>query len=378
METLIQNFGRDELVRLKLRALYERRGFRRVKTGKFEEYALYVENKNFLETDSIITFMDLDGKLLALKPDVTLSIIKNIPKKAMPAAQKVYYIDEVYRLSPESREYKVHNQIGVELIGDSDGFSNLEIIDLALESLWTINQRFALDISHLGFISGLLSELKLSHRLESALLENIHAKNSWDIAQLLEQAEAPEEKVRQVLLLATLHGGFSKSLAQARELVCNDEMRAAYDELAQMEKLLKSCGANGNVNLDFSVVNDLDYYNGLIFRGYVEGVPTLVLTGGRYDNLMKRMGKHNGAIGFGISLDELGTYLKSGRQYNFDILITYSATCDFAALLAVVRERFAEKQVRLEREGSDLAAAGLTFRQHLRYRDGKLEEVASC
>jgi len=378
MEALTQSFSRDELVLLQLRKLFEQRGFTRVKTGKFEEYALYVENKNFLDTESIITFMDLDGKLMALKPDATLSIVKNVPRKAMAAAQKLYYVDEVYRLATENREYKVHNQIGVELIGADDCCANLEIIDLALESLGLIGERFAMDISHLGFVSGLLADMGLSHRAESMIMDNIHAKNAWDISRILEQEGINGDKRRRILALVELHGGFSESLERARELVCNPRVEEAWQELAQVGCILKNSGC-GSVNMDFSVVNDLDYYNGLIFRGYVEGVPSLVLTGGRYDNLLRRMGKQSRAIGFAVSLDELGVHLKRRGQMDFDLLISYAQDCDFAALLTLVKELNAQgKKVRLEREDSDLSAVGLRYGRHMRYRAGELEEVAPC
>ena len=378
METLTQNFKRDELAELKLRRLYEHHGFCRVKTGKFEEYSLYVENKNFLDTEGMITFMDMDGRLMALKPDATLSVVKNMPKQLAPSTQKLYYMDEVYRLAKESREYKVHRQIGVEIIGESDPCANLEIVDLALDSLAIIGEPFALDISHLGFVSGLLSGMGLSPRMEGQVLENIHAKNSWDVLQLLEQAEVSDEQVAQVLALTSIHGEFTRSLARAKELICNEQMRLAYEELERVASVVDG-GQSGSVNLDFSVISNLDYYNGLIFRGYVEGVPTMVLSGGRYDNLLRKMKRKGCAIGFGISLDILGAYLKRGKRYDWDMLVTYDARSDFAALLALVRKYVGEgKRVRLEREESDLSAAGFTAARHCRFADGKWEEASSC
>ena len=60
-----------------LRSLYEQNGYRRYKMSKFEEYDLYANNKDILESEGIITFTDTNGKLMALKPDVTLSVIRN-------------------------------------------------------------------------------------------------------------------------------------------------------------------------------------------------------------------------------------------------------------------------------------------------------------
>ena len=85
-----------EQIMYRLRGLYERYGYRRFKMSKFEEYDLYVRNKDFLVSDRMITFTDARGILMALKPDVTLSIIKNTrAEEAGP--RKVYYNESVYR-----------------------------------------------------------------------------------------------------------------------------------------------------------------------------------------------------------------------------------------------------------------------------------------
>lgn len=372
LEQETRNMKRDELAALRLRELFERRGFRRVSVGKFEDYSLYVENKNFLNAECVITFMDMDGKLLALKPDVTLSVVKGIQKKPLPTFEKLYYQDEVYRVSRESREYRARSQIGVELLGKVDVFAGIEVLDLALESLAVIGSRYLLDISHLGFVQGLLQEIGLSQTEQSRILSAIHAKNAHDLASVLENAGVDERHKGQVVKLARLHGNLGVTLQEVKALVSGREMKEAYDELRAVSEALDRLGHGANVNLDFSVVNDLDYYNGLIFLGYVQGMPRVALTGGRYDNLMRKMGKESGAIGFAVSLDDLGTHFKGGRSYDFDTLVVYDDDCDFAALLGGAKE-LAEMgiSVRLERYDADISAAGFTYRRLLRFSGGK-------
>lgn len=376
MELAVKNFEPGELVRLKLRGLFERRGFRRVRVNKFEDYALYVDNKNFLDSENIITFMDLDGKLLALKPDVTLSVVRGMPAKELSVPEKLYYTDEVYRLSRENREYKVHKQVGVELIGRSDPFSNVEVVDLALSSLALISGHFILDVSHLGFVSGLLESMDLSHAVKKQVLAGIHCKSGHDVAAVLEQAGVSQEQKNRVLTLCGLHGAFLSVLPQAKELIICEQMQNAYDELLRLGAVMDLGGQARRMNLDFSVVNDLDYYNGLIFSGYVEGIPKVVLTGGRYDNLMKKMGKESGAVGFAVSLDDLNTYLKSGKNHDFDLLVLYLENCDYAALLDCVK-RFNGQglTVRLERGESDLSKAGFSWGKLCRFENNTFSEV---
>jgi len=375
MDLPVKGVSSDELVSTRLRRLFDRRGFRRIRVNKFEDYALYVEYKNFLKSESIITFMDANGKLLALKPDVTLSIVKNMPEKELPALEKLYYVDEVFRLSKENREYKVCNQIGMEIIGGKDSFSNIEAVDLALLSLELISGSFVLDISHLGFLSGLLEQVELPVSLRQQVLDGIHRCSRHDVAAALDAAGTGEAFKNRVLALSGLRGNFFESLPKAKELVNCEQMQEAYEELKQLGEALRNTRLTKHINLDFSVVNDLDYYNGLIFLGYVEGVSKVALTGGRYDNLMRKMGKNNSAVGFAVSLDDLNTYLNTGKKFDFDVLITYSGNSDYARLLAIAEEMTAQGlSVRLENVHSDLESAGFTFEKRYTYADGRIEE----
>ena len=136
----------------RLRGLYEKYGYRRFKMSKFEEYDLYVQNKDFLISDSVITFTDTNGKLMALKPDVTLSIVKNTTDEPQ-SIQKVYYNENVYRISKGTQGFKEIMQVGLECFGDIDNFNICEVLTLACKSLKSISEKSVLDISHLGVIT---------------------------------------------------------------------------------------------------------------------------------------------------------------------------------------------------------------------------------
>ena len=143
---------REELAMLQLRELYRRYGYTQYKMSKFEPYDLYVRNKSFLVSENILTFTDTDGKLMALKPDVTLSIIKNIREDA-GALQKVYYNETVYRTSSASRGYREIMQAGLECVGNLDLVAMGEVVSLAAQSLAAVSGDYLLDLSHLGFVS---------------------------------------------------------------------------------------------------------------------------------------------------------------------------------------------------------------------------------
>ena len=159
-ETILQN---DEKAVYRLRSLYRSYGYTPYKMSKFEEYDLYVRNKDFLVSDSVITFTDKSGKLMALKPDVTLSIIKN-NKDVTYGVQKLCYNENVYRVSDENGSYKEIMQTGLECIGQIDTYCLCEVLSLAAQSLCAVSEEFVLDVSHLGIVSAVLDSLKVSPR----------------------------------------------------------------------------------------------------------------------------------------------------------------------------------------------------------------------
>ena len=368
----------EEFAMVALRGLFESRGFRRTRPGRFEDYNLYVENRNFLTGEQFITFMDMDGRLLALKPDVTLSIVKNIPDGTLSAFEKLYYIDEVYRVSPETHEYKVLNQIGVELIGPPNPFSNIEAVDLALHSLALIDSEFVLDVSHLGFISGLLDSIELPAQTRAQALSAVYAKSSHELRAVLESAGAQRDGTDKLLALSEMRGTLGDILPRLSQMCANDSMREAVNELSELCGALCKNGHTKRMFIDFSVVSDLDYYNGLLFRGYVEGMPKAILSGGRYDNLLRRMGKESCAIGFGVDLSELNLYRKIRRTHDFDAVIIYDNGCDFGKLLAA-QECLLKDGMRVRLEPQSHNKSIFSYVKKFYFTENNLlKEVQSC
>jgi ATP phosphoribosyltransferase regulatory subunit len=318
-EKVLEN---GERVAYSLGELYRKYGYVRYKISKFEEYDLYVQNKSFLVSENVLTFTDTDGKLMALKPDVTLSIVKNsIDEKN--SIQKVYYNENVYRTSVGAGEFKEIMQTGLECIGDIDSYSVGEVVMLAAKSLESVSKKYVLDLSHLGFVSALLEGLTDNEVTRRELLRLMGDKNIHSIRALCAEAGIAEDGCDDVCKLAKLYGPIAKTLDDLLPLVRNDEMRAAYEELATLVEIIRIYGFEDRVFLDFSIVNDMNYYNGIIFKGFVDGIPSGLLSGGRYDNLLKKMGKSSGAIGFAVYLDLLERFGDDGEYFDVDVLLTY-------------------------------------------------------
>ncbi len=305
-------FKPEERAIFELRSLYSRFGYTPFKMSKFEEYDLYVRNKDFLISDGIITFTDTNGKLMALKPDVTLSIIKNSTDRE-GAVDKLYYDESVYRISGSSDSFKEITQTGIECIGDVGMYETCEVLTLAAKSLKMISEEYILDLSHAGLYAALLDTLSLSHNTRIAAAEAIRAKSASALAAVLGD-EAAFAVASKLLSSYTDTDALRAAFADIDDAAVN----SALSELCEIADTLSKLGYGDKINLDFSIVNDLRYYSGVVYKGYIKGIPTEVLSGGRYDKLMKKMGRESGAIGFAVYLDVLERLNTSFAEYDFD------------------------------------------------------------
>lgn len=305
-----------------LRRLFEQYGYKKYKMSKFEEYGLYLENKSFLSSPEIISFTDLSGRLMALKPDVTLSIAKNVPREPS-GCEKVYYNEKVYRVPRGAMEYREIEQVGLECLGAIDDYSQCEVVLLAYRSLSLLSGSFVMLMSHMGFVSGLLESCALPGGLEKRILSLIEHKNAHEIIRVCDEAGLAPQKRDALAAITRLHGNVEETLEKARELVCCEAMSAALQSLEGLYSALAPHIEESAITLDFSVINDLSYYNGLIFQGFVPGVPRAVLSGGRYDNLMEKLGKRAGALGFAVYVDELERMREEDGGFDVDVLLLY-------------------------------------------------------
>ena len=327
----------DERAIYSLRELYKTYGYLQYKVNKFEEYDLYAHNKSFLVSDKVLTFTDTNGKLMALKPDVTLSIVKNVaPEKG--TVNKFYYNENVYRTTTESNGFKEIMQTGLECIGSVTAYDECEVVMLAARSLETISEDYILDISHMGLLEGLLDSAELPAPVRASIWKLMESKNVSGLAKLCAEAGVKEDLVKKICLLAEIYLPLDKALAVIAPMVEGEGMQAAYDELMEIGKIMALYGVSEKLYLDFSVVNDQNYYDGIIFKGFLNGIPDSVLSGGRYDKLLDKMGKKANAIGFAVYLDRLERFGAEEKEYDVDVMLIFGEGTEQSAIVAAVKE----------------------------------------
>ena len=292
-------------IEARLEELSRKLGYAPYKMSRFEEYELYVRNKDFLQSDRVITFSGRDGRLLAMKPDVTLSIVKNAPETP-GAVRKVHYRENVYRMERDTGNFKEILQSGIECVGDVGFYEVAEVVYLAAKSLEALGEGTILSLSHVGLIRHALEASGLPASARVQALDCLRQKREQELRALC-QTHGADEKLPVALLRA-------RELSNLEELMEPD--REAWQELRQIIGLLPA----ERVRLDFSLGNDMKYYSGLVFKGYVRGVPNSVLSGGQYDRLLSHMGKNARAIGFAVYLDQLER-LEEADEWDVDTLL---------------------------------------------------------
>ena len=302
MEFDLSTLQPKERASFALRALYEAARCRKYHMGRFEEYSLYQANRSFLSSEQVITFTDLDGRLLALKPDVTLSIAKT----AQPAPDETlryYYHENVYRPSAESHTFKEIGQMGLEFLGGVGEAEVQQAVCLAAQSLGQLGTDWVLEVSHMGYLFGLLDALQVPEDARAGLLRKLGQKNAHELRAAALAAGLDEDAADTLCRVLTLCGGYADTLPRAEALCRNDAMRAAVAELQGLAGPLEQAG--GAIRLDLTLAGEMEYYNGLVFQGYLKALPRPLLKGGRYDLLMQQFTPGAGAIGFAVYLDEL-------------------------------------------------------------------------
>ena len=369
MQQLPLDFG--ETVIYQLRSLYNRYGYSQYKMSKFEEYDLYARNKDFLISDNVITFTDLDGKLMALKPDVTLSIVKN--SKDMPdSVQKLYYNENVYRVSKGSRSFREIMQVGLECLGNVDDYCICEVLILAAQSLRLISEDSILSVSHLGLLLELFSRMGIASGYRNAVMKAIGEMNVHELSRICDEAGVLASDTALLKKIVALKGNADRILPVLTELLDGKVNEDTLQQLRNICLALAKTDAAERIRIDFSVVDDVHYYNGIVFKGFVAGLPTSVLSGGQYDKLMWKLHRKSSAIGFAVYMDALERLDTGVKMYDADILLQYSENIEMSAVM--------EQAEQFRRQGSSVMVQkgmpeNMRFRKIYQFTGGEVKEI---
>lgn len=310
----------DELPSI-LRSLYSSSGYSCYRTVGFEEYDLFSQYRDFLTSGQMITFTGAGGRLLALKPDITMSIIRDAAQEE-GRSDKFFYSESVYRVPAGGDEFKEILQIGLECIGDLCGYDRAEVVSLACKTLEVTGREYKLDISHTGLVSGLFDILGIPVDVRADFADALKDKNAPMITLLCEKNGISPENAKKLVDYSRFSLPIKAAVPKLRSLGFEKNERSA--EALSMLELIANTLTDSEadcVSLDFSVVHGMNYYDGTVFAGYIDGVAEAVLKGGEYGKLMKKMGRDGSGLGFALYTDLLERLDDGDKNYAADVML---------------------------------------------------------
>lgn len=310
----------------KMIGIFKSRGFSEVVTPSFEFYDVFAGQNMALPQEMMYKFFDSRGRILVLRPDNTTPIarIASTRLKGFQPPLRLYYKQNIFRISPAMTGRRDElTQCGIELIGAKGRKSDLEVIQTAvttLKSLSGSNYRF--EIGHVGFFKSIIDGLPFEQKQKEQIREFVESKNYAELKAALEPFE-DNRCCRALLELPRLFGGkevFQKALEIAPNQESADTIRylnGLYDGICRM-------GLEQNIIIDIGLVHQIDYYSGVVFRGYIQGSGESVVTGGRYDSLFDAFGAVMPAIGFAVNADAVAKNLPSEQKSDRPDVIIFS------------------------------------------------------
>jgi len=284
----------------KLAEVYRGIGFREIKTPALEYYDVFDTHSRFIKQENMYKLTDNNGRLLVLRPDNTMPIarIAATKLKNAPMPQKLYYNQSIYRINSDytGRRNEVM-QSGIEIIGESGTDGDFSCITTAFKSLGALKTGFKLEIGHVGFYNALIKETGLDEDENRTIRKYVDAKNSVQLS-----GYAGERRLAKILRLPSLYGGSEVLEEAARLAEGNEEAMETLRYLSELYDKLCKAGYSENLLIDLGMVHSIDYYTGIVFRGYIDGAGGAVLSGGRYDRLLNDFGADLPAVGFAIDV----------------------------------------------------------------------------
>ena len=288
-------------------------GYTEIITPTIEYYQTINSGFQNLKEEEVYKFFDAKGRILVLRPDMTVPIARVVATKFKEIDRPIRfrYCADVFRLHKSFGGRKnEYTDCGIELIGLNSEESDLEILTTALETLEVLGDtKFKLEIGNIDFFNSAIKDLNLDDEKKEKLASLIDKKSLKALEDYLEKLNISDEYKKFLNELPLLFGGI-EVIEKAKKYAFNDELKNSLSYLEGIYLNLKELGYDDIITFDLAMVPRLNYYTGIIFRGFVDGVGATVLSGGRYDKLISTFGRDYPAVGFSINLDTLLSVLE--------------------------------------------------------------------
>ncbi len=310
-------------------ALFQRRGYSELTTPNVEYYDIIPAAGHPLSQESMMKCVERTGKLLVMRPDNTVAIGRVAATKlgGLPLPLRLYYNQTVFRSDDINTGARTEiDQCGIELIGAQGIRADLEILSMAIDALEACGVAdYHIEIGHVGYFSALLEGLGASEETRNALRQLVEKKDFVAYRAMLKPYFRTEAG-KALRNLPRMFGG-PQVLEQAKKFSGNEGAQNAISYLEEIYGVLSDAGLSDHVQFDLGLIQNMEYYTGMIFRGFVQGAGSNVISGGRYDRLIGQFGKEIPATGFGLDVDAVAGCRALPEHVIPETLIWYDMGC---------------------------------------------------
>jgi ATP phosphoribosyltransferase regulatory subunit len=310
-------FGREARLRRRVEdramSVFDGWSYEEISTPAVDYYALFERGMGREAARRAFRFADTDGRLLALRPDVTSTIARAASTlfASRPRPLRLCYSAAVFRRhAPTHAEWRRESsQIGCELIGAGGGAADCEVLAIAAEILTRLGlgEKYCVAINDAEVFNGVSDGLALDAAERAEMRALVDVRDSVALERFL-APRAPAAECAAFARLTRLSGK-GETFERARAVITNARSSSALSRLEATWRVVESLGLAERFEVDLGDVSGLDYYTGLTFKIYLEGAGTRVGSGGRYDRLTENFGRAEPAVGFVLDLDALTAVL---------------------------------------------------------------------
>nr|MBO2494443.1 ATP phosphoribosyltransferase regulatory subunit [Clostridia bacterium] len=291
-----------------IRRFFYLSGYNEIETPIIEFFDVFAGVKPSIEQEQMFKLIDPEGRILVLRPDITMPIARVVGTKMAndPLPLRLFYLGNVYRYGNfQAGKQREVAQAGMELLGVSDPEADAEVVAMAIQLFLELGlKEFQIDIGQVEFFKGLIEEAGLVQEEVEEIRSLIDHKNMLALEMFLKKLPISEQIKDTLYRLPQLYGD-SQILEDAMKISRNPKCRAALENIYQVYGILKDYGFDRFVTFDLGMVHSFNFYTGIIFRGITRELGYPICGGGRYDRLVSEFGRDLPATGFAVGIKRL-------------------------------------------------------------------------
>lgn len=291
----------------KIHDIFRGKGYYELTTPALEFFDVFQTESGHYPQERLYKLTDSKGRLLVMRPESTMPIARVVATRLKDASLplRLFYNQSVYRFESalKGRSNEIV-QTGIELIGSASHMADLEMVSTAIEVLESCSETsFSLEIGDAGVFKELMRELNATEDERENIRYLIETKNYPALNDLLDtMGDSPV--ISALKRLPAMFGG-EEVFEKASGLYSNPRIDMMLEDLRQLYGEISQLIGKGRLTVDLGMVNNADYYTGVIIKGYLEGYGEEVLSGGRYNKLLADYGYDIPATGFGVNVDAI-------------------------------------------------------------------------